>query len=199
MSIFTTIKNLFTLESRVKELEDLVKTELDNSKEKFTQQLVDLLSEAAKLKNQPASPREGEFDQEDQDKLNGCYFLEKAENLANDSYEKFAPKEHTDLNEQITALEAEITGLMEDNKLLSRNFIESKNREITAEEAIDKLRKDLSEDKSEGSYRYSWQSNIAMAFVDEARRSNIKMKVSRKNLHTIANQAAKNFLDSLIK
>jgi len=199
MGIFTTIKNLFTLESRVKELEDLVKTELDNSKEKFTQQLVGILSEAAKLKNQLAEPREGEFDQEDQDKLNGCYFLEKAENLANDSYEKFAPKERTDLNEQITALEAEITGLMEDNKLLSRKVIESKNREITTEEAIDKLRKDLSEDKSEGSYRHSWQSNIAMAFVDEARRSNIKMKVSRKNLHTIADQAAKNFLDSLIK
>lgn len=33
--------------------------------------------------------------------------------------------------------------------------------------SINKLKLELSKDKSEGSYYHSWQSNIAMAFVDE--------------------------------
>ena len=42
---------------------------------------------------------------------------------------------------------------------------------------------------------YGWQSNIAMAFVDEFN----KKHPDGLSMHEIANQAAKNFLDLLIK
>jgi hypothetical protein len=61
----------------------------------------------------------------------------------------------------------------------------------------------LKEDKSEGSYYYSWQANIAMAFKDEfhryARDKEIEGTAKSFNVHTIANNAAKNFLDLLCK
>lgn len=53
--------------------------------------------------------------------------------------------------------------------------------------------------KDEG-YRISWQSNIAMAFVDEVaryRRENNKTNLSRGVVHDIANKAAENFLTAL--
>ncbi len=59
---------------------------------------------------------------------------------------------------------------------------------------------ELEKDKSEGSYYYAWQSNIAMAFKDEFDRfRKINKNVSSKDVHKIANDAAKNFLDQLIK
>jgi hypothetical protein len=48
--------------------------------------------------------------------------------------------------------------------------------------------------KDEG-YYYVWQSNIAMAFVDEAER---RMWGNREQVHSLANQAAKNFLTLLM-
>lgn len=57
---------------------------------------------------------------------------------------------------------------------------------------LDVVRKALKDDKS---YYFSWQSNIAMAFVDECYRKGI----SHGKLHEVANDAAKNFLDMLIK
>ncbi len=72
-------------------------------------------------------------------------------------------------------------------------------------EAIKVLQKHLREDKSEGSYYYSWQANIAMAFKDECGRyygegcENDGKYLEVSDIHTIANQAAKNFLDLLIK
>jgi uncharacterized protein YukE len=66
--------------------------------------------------------------------------------------------------------------------------------------AVSALISGLSEDKSEGSYYYSWQANIAMAFKDEYERFNPNMRDgNREILHRIANNAAKNFLDLLIK
>lgn len=79
--------------------------------------------------------------------------------------------------------------------------------------AIEVLQKHLSEDKSEGSYYHSWQANIAVAFQDEWNRSKFGqwMEFNRPQwikdltpegssfIHTISNQAAKNFLDLLIK
>lgn len=52
-------------------------------------------------------------------------------------------------------------------------------------------------------YYYAWQANIAMQFVDEYWR-NFELKGDTKykqveDIHKIANQAAKNFLDLLIK
>jgi len=63
---------------------------------------------------------------------------------------------------------------------------------------IKSLQKSLKKDKSVGSYYHSWQCNIAMAFKDEYDRNEKKYK-NGHDIHTIANQAAKNFLDLLIK
>jgi len=54
----------------------------------------------------------------------------------------------------------------------------------------DELRKDPE-------YFYSWQSNIAMAFKDEYDRQVVRPGLSAP-VHIIANNAAKNFLTSLI-
>lgn len=70
--------------------------------------------------------------------------------------------------------------------------------------AIKALQKALSEDKSEGSYYYVWQANIAMAFVDEfikqgdSHEEFTKWLMLENGLSVIANNAAKNFLDLLI-
>lgn len=81
--------------------------------------------------------------------------------------------------------------------------------------AIKILQEELSKDKSEESYYHSWQANIAMAFQDEWDRSKVG-KFMKNNepqwlkdivpdrekfdfVHTISNQAAKNFLDLVIK
>ncbi len=56
--------------------------------------------------------------------------------------------------------------------------------------AIKNLTKELKKDKSEGSYYYSWQANIAMAMYDE-----FKGTISLKK----CNNGAKRFLDLLIR
>lgn len=80
------------------------------------------------------------------------------------------------------------------------------SEKITIPDAIKVLRESLAEDKSEGSYYYSWQANIAIAFKDEFRRSMeahqpnaLKWLFKKNGLHEISNNAAKNFLDLLIK
>jgi hypothetical protein len=53
--------------------------------------------------------------------------------------------------------------------------------------------------RNDEGYYYGWQSNIAMAFKDEYSRK--IGRVSQEHwdqIHDIANQAAKNFLDILI-
>lgn len=70
------------------------------------------------------------------------------------------------------------------------------NTDIPISKAIEVLQKELNKDKFEGSYYYSWQANIAMAFKDEFNRT---PEVFKNDIHNIANQAAKNFLDLLIK
>lgn len=52
--------------------------------------------------------------------------------------------------------------------------------------------------KGDKDYYYMWQSNIAMMFYDEYRRDKKQYK-SFNDIHRIANQAAKNFLDLLKK
>ena len=63
---------------------------------------------------------------------------------------------------------------------------------MKTEDAINHLAKEL---KNDSSYYYSWQSNIAMQFLDELARMNYRFP----DAHTIANAAAKNFLNLLIK
>lgn len=67
-------------------------------------------------------------------------------------------------------------------------------------DAVKILCEALKEDKAEGSYYYAWQAGVAMAFKDEWHRYFEKFtKESNPNyLHEISNNAAKNFLDTLI-
>lgn len=62
--------------------------------------------------------------------------------------------------------------------------------------SIELLRKTLAEDKTPGSYYYTWQSNIAMSFMDELPESIRRYAYS--DMHEIANKAAIRFLDNLI-
>jgi len=48
--------------------------------------------------------------------------------------------------------------------------------------------------KKDPDLRYSYQANIAMAFVDEYDRIHKKYK-NKEDIHTAANNAANNFLD----
>ena len=54
---------------------------------------------------------------------------------------------------------------------------------------ITELVEELKKDKSEGSYYYSWQSNIAMSMYDE-----LDDKITKEE----ANNGAKRFLEMLI-
>lgn len=60
--------------------------------------------------------------------------------------------------------------------------------------AVDVLVNKLEEDQE---LFYGWQANIAMAFKDEYSRNDKRYKNS-KDIHEIANVAAKNFLSNLI-
>jgi len=51
--------------------------------------------------------------------------------------------------------------------------------------------------REDSNYYYGWQSNIAMAFYDECRRNSVRINSSK--LAKIANNAAKNFLDQLMR
>lgn len=62
---------------------------------------------------------------------------------------------------------------------------------METKDAIDKLIQEL---KKDSGYYYTWQSNIACAFMDELDRMGYKLP----DQHTISNAAAKNFLNNLI-
>lgn len=64
---------------------------------------------------------------------------------------------------------------------------------MTTQEAVSKLTHELSQD--EGLY-LAYQSNIAMAFYDEFR--NQYPETYAIDIHKVANDAAKRFLDSFI-
>lgn len=87
----------------------------------------------------------------------------------------------------------QVQGLAEKTYVFESKFISA------ISDAMKVLTDELRKDKSEGSYYYSWQANIAMAFKDEAARkmnySNASIK--KELIHEIANQAARNFLDTL--
>lgn len=61
-------------------------------------------------------------------------------------------------------------------------------------EAIKHIQKHLNEDED---YYMSWQANIALQFYDEYRRHDTILPHAK--LHEIANNAAKNFLNLLLK
>lgn len=73
-----------------------------------------------------------------------------------------------------------------------------KETKPSLQEAIEVLCNALREDKSEGSYYYSWQANIAMCMYDSFDGSEIDL-IGDKNLLDICNKGAKTFLNLLIK
>jgi ferredoxin-NADP reductase len=68
-------------------------------------------------------------------------------------------------------------------------------KEFKYKPKIEELQKALRED--EGLY-YGYQANIAMAFKDEFARCKKQYK-NKEDIHLIANNAAKNFLNLLIE
>ena len=58
---------------------------------------------------------------------------------------------------------------------------------------VEKLIEELRKDKSNGSYYYSWQANIAVAMQDAYRDAEDKT-----DIHAISNEGAKRFLELLI-
>jgi len=62
---------------------------------------------------------------------------------------------------------------------------------MQTKDAIDHLSNELLKDTG---YYYSWQSNIAMQFLDELDRRGYRFPEA----HSISNEAAKNFLNLLI-
>lgn len=70
---------------------------------------------------------------------------------------------------------------------------------ITTKEAVDKIIYELETDKD---YYYMWQANIAMAYIDNEawyKQKTKKKFLNHEDKHVIANNAAKYFLDILIK
>lgn len=70
----------------------------------------------------------------------------------------------------------------------------------TLPEAIKVLQDALLETQEQGSYFYVWQSNIAMAFADAAKKyfdADGSYLMTQENLIEISNNAAKNFLNTL--
>jgi len=74
-------------------------------------------------------------------------------------------------------------------------IIENKNMTSIIDELVEELNGDQG-------YRISWRSNIAMAFFDEYFRytehfHSSEIEPDKKDIHTIANNAAENFLKQL--
>lgn len=63
--------------------------------------------------------------------------------------------------------------------------------------AIERLKLELLKDKEPGSYYYTWQSNIAMAFYDAYRSKFSHENIEMHKIHKLANDAAINFLEIL--
>lgn len=103
------------------------------------------------------------------------------------------------------------SGIVADSKGNTTIIIGKKDRNIY-DKFLDELSKrkeyvtidleELRKDKSEGSLYYAWQANIAMAFKDEFSRMKKEYSGDYSSdyfIHKVSNQAAKNFLDTLIK
>ena len=72
-------------------------------------------------------------------------------------------------------------------------------RAVTTKEAMCQIANELHNDAG---YRIGWQANIAMAFYDQAlwyKSTSGKKYLTNVDLHRIANGAANNFIDQLVK
>lgn len=75
-----------------------------------------------------------------------------------------------------------------------------KLKSVKLSKAVETLKEHLAKDTTEGSLFHTYQSNIAMAFVDAYNWKKSKNNVvTDKDIHSIANDAAVHFLNLLIK
>ena len=89
----------------------------------------------------------------------------------------------------------------------STEVFDSKEASKCGEELIEQLEKNttlaikiLQNSLKEADYYMAWQDNMAMAFKDEFERGSVGGRhVERDDIHEIANNAARNFLNLLIK
>lgn len=72
--------------------------------------------------------------------------------------------------------------------------------EINLSQAVEFFVDELDKDKSEGGYYYAWQSNIAMAILDQLVEEGLLMPHGRlyKLFHESINNGSKRFLNQLI-
>lgn len=92
---------------------------------------------------------------------------------------------------------------LRDNMEADRDSFEKRVNEMCqAPSCMKCITSEMRKDKTEGSYYYSWQANIAMAFYDEVRdylKGNLFDEAfGDDSLHTVANNSAKRVLDLLI-
>lgn len=70
---------------------------------------------------------------------------------------------------------------------------------MDTKQAVTKICDEMRADEG---YRYGWQANIAMAFVDavsQAKKTTGKRSLSRRDIHAAANDAADSFLTLLAR
>lgn len=84
--------------------------------------------------------------------------------------------------------------------------LEPNRRNPVSDEIMDSLQRAahrvFQEIQDDEAYRVAWKANIAMAFVDEVarhRKNTGRKHISNKEIHTIANTAADNFLTLLTR
>ena len=83
---------------------------------------------------------------------------------------------------------------LRDNMEKDRNAFEKQAGEWpSVAKAVERIITEMNQDKSPGSYYYSWQANIAMAFKDEWNR----WEKPECYVHEVANNSAANFLELL--
>lgn len=80
--------------------------------------------------------------------------------------------------------------------ILVRDSLVREQLLIGIKKELDVIRRALREDEE---YYYGWQANIAMSFVDEYLKVFAADDILKDDLYGVANAAAKNFLDRLIK
>lgn len=74
--------------------------------------------------------------------------------------------------------------------------------DLNIEGAMDIICAALNKNKSFGSYFYSWQCNIAVAFQDaysNYKEEMAKDQLTKEDIHKISNEAAINFLNQLLR
>ncbi|MFA6000183.1 MAG: hypothetical protein WC783_04390 [Candidatus Paceibacterota bacterium] len=110
------------------------------------------------------------------------------------------PKESTEIGRAYAMPNGELCVLIkhdviDESKTLGFKIVDIKKKKNKVPKAL-KILKKAFKDKSPGSYYDSWVSNIAVSFYDECSKKGIP---NMAKIRLIANDAAENFLSSLLK